>query len=118
MKYAAALLTAGLLILAFPHFNWTFLAPVALTPFLVALAHEPRPWRRLLLGEITGIVYWFGVCYWIETVLAFYGGLNRPLAWLAFLLFCLLKAIHMAVFAWLAGFLMRRWYAAPAVAAL
>jgi hypothetical protein len=41
-----------------------------------------------------------------------------PLAWLAFLLFCLIKALHMGVFALLAGILMRRWWAAPAVAAL
>ena len=118
MKYLAAPLTAILLILAFPRFNLVWCAPVALTPLLIAVAREPRPWRRLLLGEITGIVYWFGVCYWIEGVLAHYGGLSTALAWLAFLLFCLIKALHMAVFAWLAGILMRGWWAAPAVSAL
>ena len=35
-----------------------------------------------------------------------------------FLLFCVAKALHMGVFALLAGMLMRRWWAAPAVAAL
>ena len=44
--------------------------------------------------------------------------MNTPVAWLAFLLFCLIKALHMGVFALLAGILMRRWWAAPAVAAL
>jgi apolipoprotein N-acyltransferase len=118
LKYFGALLTAVLLVAAFPHFNLTWLAPVALAPLLVALAREPRPARRFLLGYIAGVVYWFGVCYWIEAVLAFYGGLNKPVAWLAFLLFCLIKALHMGVFGWLAGILMRRWWAAPAVAAL
>jgi len=118
LKYLGALLTAILLVAAFPHFNLAWLAPVALTPLLVALAYEPRPARRFLLGYITGVVYWFGVCYWIETVLAFYGGLNKPLAWLSFLLFCLIKALHMGIFGWLAGIVMRRWWAAPAVAAL
>jgi len=118
LKYLLALATALLLILAFPRFNAVWCAPVALAPLLVAVAREPRPWHRFLLGEITGIVYWFGVCYWIEGVLANYGGLNVPLAWLSFLLFCLIKALHMAVFATLAGILMRRWWAAPAVAAL
>ena len=118
MKYLGALFTAILLVAAFPHFNLAWLAPIALAPLLVALASEPRPARRFLLGYITGVVYWFGVCYWIEAVLASYGGLNKPVAWLAFLLFCLIKALHMGVFGWLAGFLLRRWWAAPAVAAL
>jgi apolipoprotein N-acyltransferase len=118
LKYLLALLTAILLVLSFPRFNLVWCAPVALAPLLVAVAREPSPWRRFLLGEIAGVVYWFGVCYWIEGVLANYGGLNAPLAWLSFLLFCLIKALHMGVFAMLAGILIRRWWAAPAVAAL
>jgi apolipoprotein N-acyltransferase len=118
LNYLLALLTAVLLILAFPQFNLAWLAPVALTPLLVAVTREPRPWRRFLLGHAAGVVYWFGVCYWIQAVLAMYGGLNAVVAWLAFLLFCLIKAIHMGAFAWLAGILMRRWWSAPAVAAL
>lgn len=118
MKYLGALLTAVLLILAFPNFNLVWLAPVALAPLLVAVAREPRWWRRFLLGQFAGVVYWFGVCNWIEGVLANYGGLNTPLAWLAFLLFCMIKALHLGVFAMLAGVLMSRWWAAPAVAAL
>jgi apolipoprotein N-acyltransferase len=118
LSYFGALLTALLLVLAFPRFNFVWFAPVALAPLLVVVAREPRPWRRFLLGEMAGIVYWFGVCYWIEGVLANYGGLNAPLAWLSFLLFCLIKALHMGVFALLAGILMRRWWAAPGVAAL
>ncbi len=118
MKYLGALVTAILLVLAFPTFNFVWCAPVALAPLLIAVAVEPRPWRRFLLGHLAGVVYWFGVCYWIEAVLANYGGLNMPLAWLALLLFCLIKALHMGVFALLAGMLMRKWWAVPAVAAL
>jgi apolipoprotein N-acyltransferase len=44
--------------------------------------------------------------------------MGAALSWLAFLLFCLAKALQTAVFTWLAGFLMPRWYAVPAVAAL
>jgi apolipoprotein N-acyltransferase len=118
LKYLGALLTAVLLVLAFPRFNLVWLAPVALTPLLVAVAREPRPWRRFLLGYVAGVIYWFGVCYWIEDVLARYGGLSKITAWLAFLLFCLAKAVHMGVFGLLAGILLRRWWAVPFVAAL
>jgi len=118
LKYLGALLTSILLILTFPRFSLVWCAPVALAPLLVAVAREPRAWIRFLLGEIAGVVYWFGVCYWIQGVLANYGGLNAPLSWLSFLLFCIIKALHMGIFAMLAGILMRRWWAAPAVAAL
>ena len=113
-----SLLSAALLILAFPGFHIAWLAPVALSPVLVALAREPRPLRRFLLGWGAGVVYWFGVCYWIQFVLWFHGGLGKTAAWGVFLLFCFAKALHMGVFAIAAGILIRRWWATPAVAAL
>ena len=112
-----ALLSAALLILIFPQFNLVWLAPVALTPLLVAVAREPRWLRRFLLGWAAGFVYWFGVCYWIEDVLARYAGVNHVVAWLLFTLFAVTKALHMAVFAMLAGILIRRWWAIPSLAA-
>ncbi len=112
-----ALLSAVLLILTFPRFNFSWLAPVALAPLLMAVAREPRFWRRFRLGWLTGFVYWFGVCYWIEDVLARYAGVSNVVAWLLFTLFAVTKALHMAVFAMLAGILIRRWWAIPAVAA-
>ena len=118
LNWLLALLSAGLLVLAFPRFQIAWLAAVALAPLLVALAREPRPLRRFLLGWASGVVYWFGVCYWIQFVLAFHGGLGNLAGWAVFLLFCFAKALHMGVFAWLAGILIRRWWAVPAVAAL
>lgn len=117
LNAALALLSAALLILAFPRFNLAWLAPVALTPLLVALARERRVWRRFGLGWLAGFVYWFGVCYWIEDVLARYAGVSHIVAWALFTLFAVTKALHMAVFAMLAGILNRRWWAVPAVAA-
>jgi apolipoprotein N-acyltransferase len=58
------------------------------------------------------------VCYWIEFVLAVHGGLGNAAGWAVFVLFPLAKGLHMAVFALLAGFPMRRWWAIPGVAAL
>jgi len=118
LSYVLAVVSALLLILMFPRFQISWLAPVALTPLLFAVMREPRPWRRFLAGYAAGVVYWFGVCYWIQYVLAVYGGLGQALGWAVFLLFCLAKALHLGLFACLAGILMRRWWAAPAVAAL
>jgi apolipoprotein N-acyltransferase len=113
-----ALASAPLLALAFPRFNLAWLAPIALLPLLVATAREQRAGRRFAMGWFAGVVYWFMVCYWIQFVLADYGGVGNAGGWALFLLFCFAKAVHMGVFAMLAGILMRRWWAIPAVAAL
>jgi apolipoprotein N-acyltransferase len=118
LNFALALAAAVLLVLAFPPFSFAWLAPLALSPLLAALAREPRVKRRFLLGWAAGIVYWFGVCHWIQFVLAHYGGLGEVGGWAVFSLFPLVKGLHWAVFAALAGVLMRRWWAAPSVAAL
>lgn len=112
------MVSAALLILSFPRFDFAWLAPMALAPFLVAVAREPRWFRRFLLGWAAGVVYWFGVCYWIQFVLAVHGGLGEVAGWAVFLLFCAAKAFHLGIFALLAGMLMHRWWAVPSIAAL
>ena len=117
-RYLLALLSAALLILAFPRVDLAWLAPVALAPLLFVIASEERPLHRFLLGYAAGIVYWFGVCYWIQTTLELYAGIGTVGSWALFALFCLAKAVHMGVFALLAGRVMRTIWAIPGVAAL
>ena len=118
LNWLLALLSAALLVLAFPGFHITYLAPIALAPLLLAAAREMRPRRRFLLGWAAGTAYWFGVCYWIEYTLAIYGGLGSLAGWAVFCLFAVTKGLHLAFFTLLAGILMRHWWAVPAVAAL
>jgi len=113
-----ALGTAVLLLLVFPKFDLHFLAPIALTPLLVAAAGSQNGWRRFAVGWIAGIVFWFFLCTWIQFVLEDHASMGKFGSWASFVLFAVLKGLHMAVFAWLAGPLMRRIYAVPAVAAL
>jgi apolipoprotein N-acyltransferase len=118
LNWILALVSAALLIFTFPRFSIIWFAPIALAPLLLAVTRETRARRRFLLGWTAGIVYWFGVCYWIQFVLAVHGGVGEAAGWALLLLFCFAKALHLGVFAWLAGILMQRWWAAPAVAAL
>ncbi len=113
-----SLASAVLLVLIFPLFNVTWLAPVALAPILVACARELSWKRRFLYGWAAGIVFWFSVCYWIQAVLESHGGLGGWLSWVTFVLFAILKGLHMALFATLAGLLINKRWALPAVAAL
>ena len=118
LNWLLALASAALLIFTFPRFSIVWFAPIALTPLLIAMAREPRWPRRFLLSWSAGVVYWFGVCYWIQFVLSFHGGLGDAAGWAVFLLFAVAKALHLGVFGALAGALMGRWWAAPSVAAL
>ncbi|HEX5430617.1 MAG TPA: apolipoprotein N-acyltransferase [Bryobacteraceae bacterium] len=118
MNLVLSLSSALLLILIFPRFDLTWLAPVALAPLLIACAREFSWKKRFLYGWAAGFVFWFGICYWIQFVLQVHGGLSFWLSWTTFFLFAILKGLHLAIFAALAGFLMYRWWAIPAVAAL
>lgn len=118
MNFALSIFSAILLILIFPRFDLTWLAPIALAPLLVACAFETSWKRRFLVGWTGGFVFWFGICYWIQFVLEVHGGMGKWGGWGTFVLFAILKGLHMAVFAALAGFVMHRWWAIPASAAL
>jgi apolipoprotein N-acyltransferase len=118
LNFALSAASAVLLILIFPRFNFTWLAPVALTPILLACARELSWKRRFLQGWFAGVIFWAGVCYWIQFVLEVHGGMGRWGGWGAFALFALYKGLQLAVFATLAGRIMRQSWALPAVAAL
>ena len=118
MNLFLSILSAFLLIGIFPRFNITWFAPLALSPLLIACARETSWKRRSLYGWASGFVFWFGICYWIQFVLAVHGGLDVWLSWVTFFLFAILKGLHMALFALLAGFVMRKWWAIPGIAAL
>jgi apolipoprotein N-acyltransferase len=118
VNLALSVASAVLLILIFPAFSFTWLAPFAIAPLLVACTRETSWKRRFLNGWAAGFVFWIGVCHWIQFVLQAHGGLGLWLSCLSLLLFGILKGLHLAIFSALAGRLMPKWFAIPAVAAL
>jgi apolipoprotein N-acyltransferase len=118
INVALSVLTGALLVLIFPRFNFTWLAPLALVPLIVACAREPKWKRRFLVGWAGGTFFWFFVCTWIQYVLEFHGGMGRWGGWGTFLLFAILKGLHTALFAAVAGVLLRTEWAVLLVPAL
>jgi apolipoprotein N-acyltransferase len=118
LNWILSVISAVLLVLLYPRFNYVWLAPVALTPLLVACVRERRWKWRAAFGYAAGVVYWFGLCNWIQWTLAQHAGVSSLVAWLLFALFCLAKAAQMGIFAALAGPVLRTPFAVPAVAAL
>src|SRR4029453_3536029 len=81
-EWGSAGATALLLILAFPNFEFGFLAWIGLVPLLVAVARTPSPARALILGWATGTVFFYATCYWLTYSMIHYGGLPTIVAYL------------------------------------
>jgi apolipoprotein N-acyltransferase len=117
LPFAAAILAGVLQVLVFPQAALAWLAPVCLVPLLTVL-HAATSRQRFLLGWASGVAFWAGACYWIYPVMRDYAGIAPPVAALLFVAFAIVKGLHAGVFAALAGPLLKRPWAVPAVAAL
>lgn len=115
---ALALTSAILFILAFPRFDWPWLITIAFAPVLFASAREPSWKRRFVFGWLMGAVTVGGVTPWIEHVIEVHGQIPAAGAWPIFFLYAAAKGLYFAVFAALAGPVMRLPWAVPGVAAV
>ena len=118
LNFALALLCSALMVILFPPYGFTWLAPLALVPLMVACAREDR-WRwRFAMGYVSGFAYWFGLTHWIHSTLTSYAGVGPAGSWALFVLMCLWKALQTGVFAVFCGPMFLSWVAIPAAAAL
>lgn len=119
---ALAALSGLLQVFTFPNFSVYYFAAFCVTPLLIALARvddgaSPRK-RRFLLGWFTGTIFWGGSCYWVYDVMHDYSGIMAPAAVAIYVAFSVVKGLHLGVFSLLAGPLLRKDWALPALAAL
>jgi apolipoprotein N-acyltransferase len=71
---AAGVMAGVLFSLAFPPLGWVLLLPLALVPWLLALAVEESRTRALFSGVLFGLAYWCCSIPWIFHVVTRYGG--------------------------------------------
>ena len=102
-----AVVSAILLTLAFPNFDWWFLAWFALAPLLCAVEREQSVIKSFVLGWIFGVCFFFGTCWWLTFAPVTYGGVPAFVAY--FLLFgaTLVVGIFSALFAALFSVILR-----------
>ena len=86
--------SAILLILAFPNFEFWWLAWIGLVPLLFAAATTSRNRTAFLLGLLWGSIFFYGTCWWLTYPMIHYGGVS---AWLAYPLL-LLPVVFVSVF--------------------
>jgi len=104
-----AILSAILLILAFPDFEYWFLAWFALVPLLLAVEREKVSLvRSFITGWLFGIVFFFGTCWWLAYAPIHYAGFPPILAY--FLVFCgtTAAATFLGIFTLIISILLRR----------
>ena len=113
-----AVIAAILLILAFPDFEYWFLAWFALVPLLWAVDREKESaTKSFVLGWIFGIVFFFGTCWWLTFAPITYAGFPVLLAY--FLLFCVtaIVGVFPAAFAAILSVLLKRFGSVAMLAA-
>lgn len=95
----AATVSALLLILSFPPFEWSFLAWVALAPLLKVIAGGVTTRRAFWLGWLTGFEFTFFAENWIAHSMTHFGQMLTVIAYAVAMLFAAILAIFPAIFA-------------------
>ncbi len=88
-----------LLFLSFPKYGLGIIAWVALVPLLFALKNVSSLRNGLIVGFITGIVFYAGILYWIVYVIVNYGYLPYYAGISIMLLLAAYLSIYIALFA-------------------
>ncbi|MFN2387761.1 MAG: apolipoprotein N-acyltransferase [Thermoanaerobaculia bacterium] len=98
---AAGVVSGLLFSLAFPPREWALLLPLALVPWLVALARETSRTRALFSGVLFGIAFWCASIPWIVYVVTRFGGQPLPLGIVSLIILALILCQWPAAVAWL-----------------
>jgi apolipoprotein N-acyltransferase len=92
---------SGLLFsLAFPPLEWAILLPLALVPWILALAEEESRARALISGILFGLAYWCASIPWIVFVVTRFGGQSEAMGIVCLLILALILAEWPALVAW------------------
>lgn len=114
-----AVASAFLLVLAFPDYEFWFLAWFALVPLFFAIEREKESAvKSLVVGWIFGTCFFFGSCWWLTFAPITYAGFPFLLAYFLLFLACLAVGFFSAIFAALFSILLKRFgnyaiFAAP-----
>ncbi|HEV8158585.1 MAG TPA: apolipoprotein N-acyltransferase, partial [Pyrinomonadaceae bacterium] len=104
-----AILSAILLTLAFPDFDWWFFAWFALVPLFYAIEREKESIvKSFVLGWIFGTGFFFGSCWWLTFSFITYGGIPTPIAYFLLLIISLMVGFFPALFGAIFSLVLKR----------
>ena len=97
---AAGVVSGALFALAFSPFELPVFVPLALVPWIAALASEEKRGRGLLSGVLFGITYWCLSIPWIYFVVTRFGSQSSAMGLISVLILSLILAEWPAVIGW------------------
>ena len=106
---ALAVVSAVLLIFAFPDFDLWFLAWFALAPLLWAISRQSESTlRSFILGWLWGMIFFTGTCWWLTFAPVTYAGFPSWLAYILLLCVTTIVGVFPGIFGAIVSILFRR----------
>src|SRR5712692_6859292 len=94
-----AILTGLLLVFAFPDWNVWSLGWVGTAPLIMAVVREQKFWRSLVLGSVTGTIFFAGSSHWVTYSMHNYGGIPLWLCYVILIIFSATLGVFTGLFA-------------------
>jgi apolipoprotein N-acyltransferase len=103
-----AIFSGLLLVFAFPDWGLWSLGWVGTAPLIMAVVREQRFWRSVLLGYVTGTLFYIGSSHWVTHTMNVYGGIPLWLSYLILLVFASVLGIFTGLFAGVLALVIKR----------
>ena len=100
--HVSAIVSGILFALAFPPYELPVLAPLALVPWIAALAVEEKRGRGLLSGFLFGMAYWLVSIPWIFYVVTRFGSQSNAMGVVSVVILAAINAEWPAIVGWAA----------------
>jgi apolipoprotein N-acyltransferase len=94
-----AIFSGLLLVFAFPDWNLWSLGWVGTAPLIMAVVRERKFWRSLLLGTVTGTIFFAGSSHWVTYSMHNYGDIPLWLCYVILVIFSATLGIFTGLFA-------------------
>ncbi|MEK6322845.1 MAG: apolipoprotein N-acyltransferase [Acidobacteriota bacterium] len=103
-----AIFSGLLLIFAFPDWNLWSLGWVGAAPLIMAVVRERKFWRSLLLGSVTGTIFYTGSSHWVTYSMHHYGEIPLWLCYIILVIFSATLGVFTGLFAGTLGLTIKR----------
>ena len=103
-----AIFSGLLLVFAFPDWNLWSLGWVGTAPLIMAVVRERKFWRSLLLGTVTGTIFFAGSSHWVTYSMHNYGDIPLWLCYIILIVFSATLGVFTGLFAAVLGLAIKR----------
>jgi apolipoprotein N-acyltransferase len=103
-----AIFSGLLLVFAFPDWNLWSLGWVGTAPLIMAVVRERNFWRSLLLGTVTGTIFFAGSSHWVTYSMHHYGEIPLWQCYMILVIFSATLGIFTGLFAGALGLTIKR----------